>query len=102
MGENGARKANARLASALALVLAMMGGTANASAPSSCPRSAPAWARPLSGVRPYAVERNYGASHGLTCDLTVYTTNRAALDGKARFCVGDTTATVCVVRRVGR
>jgi hypothetical protein len=97
-----ARGATSRLALALALGLAVMGGTARASMRSSCPPSTPAWARPLSGVKPYLVERNYGRSRGLTCDLTVYTTNRAALDGKASLRVGDTTATVCVVRRVGR
>jgi hypothetical protein len=69
---------------------------------STCARSlrTPAWARPLSGVRPYHVERSYGASRGLACDLAIYTTNRAALDGKARLRPGDVTATVCVVRRV--
>jgi hypothetical protein len=66
------------------------------------PLTTPIWARPLSGVRPYAVERNYGTSRGLTCDLTVYTTNRAALDGKASLRPGDVTATVCVVKRAGR
>ena len=65
-------------------------------------RATPAWARPLSGVGPYYVERNYGTSRGLTCDLAVYTTNRAALDGRASLRLGDVTATVCVVRRVGR
>ena len=60
----------------------------------------PAWARPLSGVRPYAVQRNYGTSRGLTCDLRIYTTNRAALDGRATLRPGDVTATVCVIRRV--
>jgi hypothetical protein len=70
---------------------------------STCGRSltTPAWARPLRGVPPYAVERNYGTSRGLTCDLKVYTTNPAALDGKARLRPGDLTATVCVIRRVG-
>jgi hypothetical protein len=102
MGDSVARSATTRLGSALALVLALTGGTANASMRSACPPSTPAWARPLGGVRPYSVEHDYGTSHGLTCDMRVYTTNRAALDGKARFRAGDTTATVCVVRRVGR
>ena len=61
----------------------------------------PAWARPLSGVRPYVVEHNYGTSRGLTCDLHIFTTNRAALDGNGRLRPGDVTATVCIVRRVG-
>jgi hypothetical protein len=62
-------------------------------------RAAPAWARPLGGLRPYYVERNYGASNGLACDLRIYTTNKAALEGKAKLRPGDVTATVCVVRR---
>src|SRR5262249_22460914 len=64
------------------------------------PLATPAWARPLSGVRPYAVQRNFGTSRGLTCDLRIYTTNRRALDGHGRSRPGDVTATVCVVRRV--
>ena len=64
--------------------------------------AAPAWARSLSGLRPYYVEHNYGASNGLTCDLRIYTTNTAALEGKAKLRPGDVTATVCVVRRAGR
>ena len=36
----------------------------------------------------------------MTCDLTIYTTNKPALDGNARLHPGDTTATVCVVRKV--
>jgi hypothetical protein len=35
----------------------------------------------------------------MTCDLAIYTTNKAALDGKAKLHPGDTTATVCIVRR---
>jgi hypothetical protein len=65
-------------------------------------RAAPAWAQPLSGIRPYYVEHNYGASNGLTCDLRIYTTNRAALEGKAKLRPGDVTATVCVVHRAGK
>jgi hypothetical protein len=53
-------------------------------------------------VKPYLVERNYGTSGRFTCELRIYTTNRAALDGKARLRAGDVTATVCVVRRVSR
>ena len=66
------------------------------------PLTPPVWARPLSGIRPYVVEPNYGTSRGLTCDLTVYTTNPAALDGKASLRPGDVTATVCAVKRAGR
>jgi hypothetical protein len=89
------------LGSALA-TSAVLIATALASG-SSCERSltTPAWARPLSGVRPYYVARDYGSSRGLTCDLRVYTTNRAAFAGRANFRPGDTTATVCVIRRVG-
>jgi len=79
-----------------AATVALAGGTANAR-----PSKAPPWARPLVGVRPYSVARNYGTSRGLTCDLKVFTTNPAALDGKARLRPGDVTATVCVVRRAG-
>ena len=61
--------------------------------------SSPSWSKPLQHVRPYSVQPGYGTSHGLTCDLAVYTTNKAALDGKARLHPGDTTATVCVVRK---
>jgi hypothetical protein len=88
----------------MAVACAAVFVTAALAAGSTCTRSlaTPAWARALSGVRPYYVERNYGTSRGLTCDLTVYTTNRAALDGKASLHPGDVTATVCVVRRVGR
>ena len=60
----------------------------------------PSWSAPLKGVTPYTVERDYGTSRGMTCDLTIYTTNKPALDGNARLHPGDTTATVCVVRRV--
>ena len=59
----------------------------------------PSWSKPLNGVRPYQVQRNYGTSGGVTCDLAIYTTNKAALEGKARLHPGDTTATVCVVRK---
>ena len=59
----------------------------------------PVWARPLRGVQPYYVERNYGMSGGLSCDLSIYTANSRALDGKATLRPGDLTATVCVVRR---
>ena len=62
-------------------------------------QAAPAWARPLSGVQPYVVQRDYGTSRGLTCDVSIYTTNAAALDGQGHFRPGDVTATVCVVRR---
>jgi hypothetical protein len=61
--------------------------------------TSPGWSKPLQHVRPYSVQRGYGTSRGVTCDLTVYTTNKAALDGKARLHPGDTTATVCVVRK---
>lgn len=94
-------RVTALCATSLVLLVAMTGGSAKASMTSSRPRplTTPAWARPLSGVRPYSVERNYGTSRGLTCDLTIYTTNRAALEGKAPLRPGDTTATVCIVRR---
>ena len=59
----------------------------------------PAWSKPLGGVHAYKVQRGYGTSNGVTCDLAIYTTNKAALDGKAKLHPGDTTATVCVVRR---
>jgi hypothetical protein len=61
--------------------------------------ASPGWSKPLLHVRPYSVQPGYGTSRGLTCDLSVYTTNKAALDGKARLHPGDTTATVCVVRK---
>jgi hypothetical protein len=61
--------------------------------------TSPGWSKPLLHVRPYSVQPGYGTSRGMTCDLTVYTTNKAALDGKARLHPGDTTATVCVVRK---
>jgi hypothetical protein len=64
--------------------------------------SSPSWSKPLLHVNPYSVERGYGTSRGMTCDLTVYTTNKAALDGRARLHPGDTTATVCVVRKATR
>ena len=76
--------------------------TARAASPHARSSTTPAWARPLSGLTPHVVERNYGVSRGLTCDLAIYTTNRAALDGTARLRPGDVTATVCVVRRVDR
>ena len=60
----------------------------------------PPWSAPLKGVTPYTVQKDYGTSRGMTCDLTIYTTNKPALDGNARLHPGDTTATVCVVRRV--
>ncbi|HEU5213093.1 MAG TPA: hypothetical protein VFU10_10020 [Gaiellaceae bacterium] len=60
----------------------------------------PSWSAPLKGVTPYTVQKDYGTSRGMTCDLTIYTTNKPALDGNARLHPGDTTATVCVVRRV--
>ncbi len=60
----------------------------------------PSWSAPLKGLSPYTVEKDYGTSRGMTCDLTIYTTNKPALDGNARLHPGDTTATVCVVRRV--
>lgn len=60
----------------------------------------PSWSAPLKGVSPYSVQKDYGESRGMTCDLTIYTTNKAALDGDARLHPGDTTATVCVVRKI--
>lgn len=60
----------------------------------------PSWSAPLKSVSPYSVQKGYGTSRGLTCDLTIYTTNKAALDGNGRLHPGDTTATVCVVRKV--
>jgi hypothetical protein len=62
----------------------------------------PPWSKPLNGVAPYSVQRGYGTSGGITCDLAVYTTNVKALDGKGRLRPGDTTATVCVVRRADK
>ena len=62
----------------------------------------PDWSKPLSGVHAYKVQTGYGTSGGMTCDLSIYTTNRAALDGNAKLHPGDTTATVCVVRKVNR
>jgi hypothetical protein len=59
----------------------------------------PDWSKPLKGVHAYKVQRGYGTSNGMTCDLAIYTTNKAALDGKAKLHPGDTTATVCIVRR---
>jgi hypothetical protein len=59
----------------------------------------PGWSRPLKGVHAYKVQRGYGTSNGMTCDLSIYTTNKDALDGKAKLHPGDTTATVCIVRR---
>jgi hypothetical protein len=59
----------------------------------------PDWSKPLRGVHAYKVQTGYGTSGGMTCDLSIYTTNKAALDGKAKLHPGDTTATVCVVRR---
>ena len=59
----------------------------------------PDWSEPLRNVNPYSVQKGYGTSRGVTCDLSVYTTNRAALDGEGRLKPGDTTATVCVVRK---
>ena len=59
----------------------------------------PDWSKPLNGVHAYKVQTGYGTSNGMTCDLSIYTTNKAALDGKARLHPGDTTATVCVVRK---
>jgi hypothetical protein len=64
--------------------------------------TSPSWSKPLERVRPYSVQPGYGTSHGLTCDLAVYTTNKAALDGKGRLKPGDTTATVCVVRKADK
>lgn len=63
---------------------------------------APSWSKPLKGVHAYSVQRGYGTSGGITCDLSVYTTNKAALDGTAKLHPGDTTATVCVVRKVNK
>jgi hypothetical protein len=60
----------------------------------------PSWSKPLKGVHAYRVQRGYGTSGGITCDLSIYTTNKAALDGRAKLHPGDTTATVCVVRKV--
>jgi hypothetical protein len=100
---NASLSGTALLATVVALLLLITGGTVKPSLASSRsrPLTTPAWAQPLSGVKPYYVERSYGTSRGLTCDLSVYTTNRAALDGTASLRPGDTTATVCVVRRVG-
>jgi hypothetical protein len=63
-------------------------------------QATPNWSQSLLHVTPYRVQRDYGTSRGRTCDLTIYTTNAPALDGKARLHPGDTTATVCVVRKV--
>jgi hypothetical protein len=59
----------------------------------------PDWSKPLKGVHAYKVQQGYGTSDGMTCDLSIYTTNKAALDGKAKLHPGDTTATVCIVRK---
>jgi hypothetical protein len=59
----------------------------------------PDWSQPLKGVHAYKVQRGYGTSDGMTCDLSIYTTNKAALDGRAKLHPGDTTATVCIVRK---
>jgi len=64
------------------------------------PFTGPSWSAPLKSVTPYSVQKDYGTSRGLTCDLSIYTTNKRALDGNGRLHPGDTTATVCVVRRV--
>ena len=45
----------------------------------------PDWSKPLSGVHAYKVQRGYGTSDGMTCDLSIYTTNKAALDGRAKL-----------------
>ena len=73
----------------------VFGGGGSKSAP------IPSWSSPLRGVKPYSVQKGYGTSGNMTCDLSIYTTNRAALDGNAKLRPGDTTATVCVVRKLG-
>src|SRR5262245_32076047 len=78
-----AGKAPARTAKVVGLAFlsaALLVTAARASDVSSARlRTTPAWARPLSGVRPYLVQRAVGTSGNLTCDLRVYTTNAAAL-----------------------
>ena len=86
------------LALAYAFVVTGYVATGHVLQPSSGPAT-PTWSQPLLHVHPYSVQRDYGTSNGVTCDLAVYTTNKAALDGKARLHPGDTTATVCVVRK---
>jgi|tagenome__1003787_1003787.scaffolds.fasta_scaffold19587153_1 hypothetical protein len=87
------------LALALGYALAVTGYVAagqffhRASAPT------PDWSKPLRGVHAYKVQEGYGTSNGMTCDLSIYTTNKAALDGRAKLHPGDTTATVCIVRK---
>jgi hypothetical protein len=91
----------ATIAAALAAATVVTAALA-AGSPAGRSATGPAWARALAGVRPYLVEHEYGTSRGLTCDLAIYTTNPAALDGRASLRPGDVTATVCIVRRAGR
>jgi hypothetical protein len=88
------------LSLSVAYALAVTGyvAVARATAPSQS-AGAPDWSQPLRNIHPYSVQKGYGTSRGVTCDLSVYTTNKAALDGNGRLKPGDTTATVCVVRK---
>ena len=88
------------LALALGYALAVTGYVAVGQLFHRAAEPAPDWSKPLGGVRAYKVQAGYGTSNGMTCDLSIYTTNKAALDGKAKLHPGDTTATVCVVRKV--
>ena len=85
---------------ALALTAYLAGAQIFSSGHAAQSWAGPNWSAPLKGISPYSVQKDYGESRGMTCDLTIYTTNKAALDGNARLHPGDTTATVCVVRKI--
>jgi hypothetical protein len=90
------------LSLALAYAFVVTGYVATGRVMQRSSAATPSWSQPLLNVNPYTVQRGYGTSHGVTCDLAIYTTNKAALDGKARLHPGDTTATVCVVRKAAK